>query len=93
MTVLEQTRDGRGVVTLTLNRPQIGNRLSGELIAALTGAAETLAQDCTVRVIVLTGAGRRFAPVAIRTGCRRRSTAMRCRGVRRLMGWRRCCRP
>lgn len=60
MTVLEQTRDGRGVVTLTLNRPQIGNRLSGELIAALTGAAETLAQDCTVRVIVLTGAGAAF---------------------------------
>lgn len=60
MSELEQTRDRRGVVTVKLNRPQVGNRLSGALIAALTDVARDLAQDASARVIVLTGVGADF---------------------------------
>ncbi len=53
-------RDGRGVVTLTLNRPDKRNALSATLIAALTQALTDIAQDPLVRVVVLTGAGAAF---------------------------------
>ncbi len=49
------------VVTLTLNRPKKRNALNHELIGALTNALAQLAQDDTVRVIVLTGAGKAFS--------------------------------
>lgn len=53
-------RDDRGVVTLTLNRPQSFNALSEEMLAALTEALDGLANDETVRVVVLAGAGKAF---------------------------------
>lgn len=46
--------------TLTLNRPELHNAFSPELIAELTAACAELAADATVRVVVLTGAGRSF---------------------------------
>ncbi len=49
-----------GVATLTLNRPDVYNALSYELIAALHEAAARLADDPAVRVVVLTGAGSAF---------------------------------
>ncbi len=52
--------DGRGVATLTLDRPEKHNALSGELIAALTEATQRLGKDPAVRVVVLTGAGESF---------------------------------
>src|SRR5205823_12318198 len=58
MSVLE--RDRRGAVELlTLNRPERRNALSSELIAALATTFAELADDDTVRAIVLTGAGDR----------------------------------
>lgn len=60
MSVLLETRDGRGVATLTLNRPDVGNALSAALIGALTEAANRLAADAAVRVVVLTGVGHNF---------------------------------
>jgi methylglutaconyl-CoA hydratase len=54
------TKDGRGVATVTLTRPDKHNAMSGEMIAALTDTASRLAGDNTVRVVVLTGAGRSF---------------------------------
>ncbi|MGE0807525.1 MAG: enoyl-CoA hydratase-related protein [Burkholderiaceae bacterium] len=52
-----QRRDG--VVTLTLNRPERSNSLSGELIAALCRELDALERDPNNRVVVLTGAGER----------------------------------
>lgn len=52
--------DDRGVATLTLNRPDKHNALSAVMLAELTQAAEDLGADDTVRVVVLTGAGKSF---------------------------------
>jgi len=52
--------DARGVCTLTLNRPEKHNAMSGQMLQELTLAAGRLAADDTVRVVVLTGAGKSF---------------------------------
>ena len=57
---LEITTDARGVATLTLNRAEKHNALSGLMISELHAAATRLGQDGQVRVVVLTGAGRSF---------------------------------
>jgi 2-(1,2-epoxy-1,2-dihydrophenyl)acetyl-CoA isomerase len=49
-----------GVATLTMNRPESLNALSGEMMSALREAVPRLATDDGVRVLVLTGAGRAF---------------------------------
>jgi 2-(1,2-epoxy-1,2-dihydrophenyl)acetyl-CoA isomerase len=56
--VLEVGRDG-GVLTLTLNRPDVLNALDAELHAALRRALDDAAAP-DVRAVVLTGAGRGF---------------------------------
>jgi methylglutaconyl-CoA hydratase len=58
--LVEITTDRRGVAVLRLNRADKRNALSADLIAALTAAAERLAADAAVRVVVLTGAGAVF---------------------------------
>ena len=58
--VLLQTRDARGVVTLTLNRPQAFNALNEALLGALQSALDGLARDASVRVVVLAAAGKAF---------------------------------
>lgn len=55
--MLRITRDPQGVVTLTLDRPEAKNALSGELVARLTDACSALAADDAARAVVLTGAG------------------------------------
>jgi enoyl-CoA hydratase/carnithine racemase len=57
---LRRTRDGRGVVTLTLNRPQHFNALSQELLAALQAELGALMHDGSARVLVLAAAGKAF---------------------------------
>ena len=52
--------DARGVCTLTLNRPDKHNAMSGQMLQELTLAAKRLGEDDTVRVVVLTGAGKSF---------------------------------
>jgi methylglutaconyl-CoA hydratase len=54
------TRDGRGVATLTLARPEKHNALSAAMIAEITGAAEALGGDADVRVVVLAAEGPSF---------------------------------
>jgi enoyl-CoA hydratase/carnithine racemase len=58
--VLRNVRDARGVVTLTLNRPEALNALSEALLGALQEALDGLAQDESVRVVVLAAAGKAF---------------------------------
>ncbi len=48
------------VTTLTLNRPQALNALTGPLMTELTRAVAAIAEDPRVRCVVLTGAGRGF---------------------------------
>src|SRR5438132_11452476 len=48
-----------GVATLTLNRPEALNALNRALKAALLDALRRVARDPEVRVVVVTGAGRR----------------------------------
>ncbi|PTX56570.1 methylglutaconyl-CoA hydratase [Litoreibacter ponti] len=51
--------DPRGVTTVTLNRPEKRNALSGEMIAELSDCAAQLAAE-PPRVVVLQGAGGQF---------------------------------
>jgi enoyl-CoA hydratase/carnithine racemase len=57
---LVESRDARGVVTLTLNRPASFNALSEEMLLALQAALDALAGDASVRVVVLAAAGKAF---------------------------------
>lgn len=56
---LLETHEG-GVATLTMNRPEARNAMSGPMMAALQQALPRLAADDDVRVVVLTGAGGAF---------------------------------
>ena len=49
-----------GVLTLTLNRPERLNAISGPMLAALSAELDRANIDPEVRVVVLTGAGRGF---------------------------------
>jgi enoyl-CoA hydratase/carnithine racemase len=52
--------DGRGLCTLTLNRPEAFNALSQELLAALQAELDKLAQEPDLRVVVIGAAGKAF---------------------------------
>jgi methylglutaconyl-CoA hydratase len=58
---LRQDRDERGVVTLTLDRPDVRNAFDAGLMQAITDAVTALADDDDVRALVLTGAGKAFS--------------------------------
>jgi len=58
--VLLHARDARGVVTLTMNRPQAFNALSETMLASLQAEFERLSGDASVRAVVLAAAGRAF---------------------------------
>ncbi len=55
-------RDARGVVTLTLNRPQQFNALSEEMLEALQCELDAVAADSAARVVVIAGKGKAFCP-------------------------------
>ena len=55
-----QSRDARGLVTLTLNRPADFNALSESMLAALQSALDDVAADEHARVVVLAAAGAAF---------------------------------
>ena len=50
-----------GVATITLNRPEVLNALSGELMDALANAIRNANADASVRALIITGAGRGFS--------------------------------
>ncbi len=58
--VLAVTHLRAEIAVLTLNRPDKLNALSYEMVEALHDALDTVGADNTVRVVVLTGAGRGF---------------------------------
>jgi enoyl-CoA hydratase/carnithine racemase len=55
-----RSQDARGVVTLRLNRPQVFNALSEAMLAALQGELDAIANDESVRVVVLAAEGKAF---------------------------------
>jgi enoyl-CoA hydratase/carnithine racemase len=52
--------DADGVATLTLNRPAQFNSLSAALLVEMQGAIDELANDTSVRVVVIGGVGKAF---------------------------------
>jgi enoyl-CoA hydratase/carnithine racemase len=58
--LLLREQDARGVVTLTLNRPQAFNALSEAMLDALQAELTALAADDSVRVLVLAASGKAF---------------------------------
>jgi len=58
--LLLQSRDDRGVITLTLNRPESFHALSEAMIAAVTRAFEAVSADEQVRCVVLGASGKAF---------------------------------
>ncbi len=55
-----QRRDDDGVTTLTLNRPKQYNALSEAMLQALQTTLDEIADDKTVRVVILAAAGKAF---------------------------------
>src|SRR5262245_24256547 len=53
-------QDENGIATITLNRPERLNALTFEVYRELTDMFATLREENTVRVVVITGAGRAF---------------------------------
>ena len=58
--ILEQA-DSRGVLWLTLNRPEVHNAFDQDLIKDLTRSLQDAEQDPTIRIVVLTGTGNSFS--------------------------------
>ena len=56
-TTINTEIDTRGVVHLTLNRPEKKNALSAQMIAELTEFAQTIDRQKSARVVLLRGAG------------------------------------
>jgi methylglutaconyl-CoA hydratase len=52
--------DGRGVATVTLNRPEVNNAYDGELVDGLLAAIAALGAQAGLRAVVLRGHGRHF---------------------------------
>lgn len=52
-----ETRDSRGVVTLTINRPAQRNALDATVIEAVTAAFVRISGDSAIRAVVIAGAG------------------------------------
>jgi 2-(1,2-epoxy-1,2-dihydrophenyl)acetyl-CoA isomerase len=59
MAELEVTRDG-AVATVTINRPQRKNAVTGDMWSQLADTFRSLAGDSDVRCVVITGAGGEF---------------------------------
>lgn len=58
--LLLRADDGRGITTLTLNRPETFNALSQELLTALQHELDRLAQDSGLRAVVIAASGEAF---------------------------------
>jgi len=61
MSNLQLHRASDGVLTLTLDRPQVHNAFDAALISGLTDTLQALGNDANARVLVLTGAGASFS--------------------------------
>lgn len=74
--------DGRGVATVTLNRPTVNNAYNGDLIEGLLAAMDDLGARPSLRVVVLRGNGRHFQAGADLTWLREVAALSRDENVR-----------
>ncbi len=58
---IRRERDARGVVTITLDRPESFNALSAGMLSALQSEFDAVAGDESVRVVVLAASGKAFS--------------------------------
>ncbi len=80
------------VAVLTLNRPQVHNAFDERLLAELSGAAGKLAVDDSVKVVLLTGAGKSFCAGADLDWMRRMAGFTEQENLEDAMGLARCLR-
>ncbi len=59
--ILLKHMDARGVLTLTLNRPEIMNAFDDSLISELDNAFSEIEKNESVRIVILTGKGKAFS--------------------------------
>lgn len=60
LVIRQDSRDNSGVVTLTLNNPKQFNALSVALLSALQKKLDAIAEDKTIRVVVIAAEGKAF---------------------------------
>ena len=60
MSTVEVSTPAPGIALVTLNRPDKLNAMTSELVESLHDTLDRVADDASVRVVVLTGAGRGF---------------------------------
>ena len=53
-------KNDEGISTLTLNRPEVFNAISEELIAEMLDALRVVNADADIKVLIITGAGKGF---------------------------------
>ncbi len=54
--------DDGGIATITLNRPAQFNAINGAMLTEFQAALDAIADDRSVRIVVVAGAGRAFCP-------------------------------
>jgi enoyl-CoA hydratase/carnithine racemase len=54
--------DAEGIATLTLNRPQQYNALSGEMLTELQTALDDIGRDNAIGVVIIAASGKAFCP-------------------------------
>jgi methylglutaconyl-CoA hydratase len=69
------SKDARGVVTVTINRPKVRNAIDDTVIRSLTDAFKALHADAGARIVVLTGSGSAFCAGADLDWMRRMASA------------------
>jgi enoyl-CoA hydratase/carnithine racemase len=55
-------QDSESITTLTLNRPQQYNALSGDMLTELQTALDDIGQDDSIRVVIIAANGKAFCP-------------------------------
>ncbi len=60
LVIREDSKDSSGVVTLTLNRPKQFNALSVDMLSAMQTELDDIAQDSSIRVVVIAANGKAF---------------------------------
>lgn len=61
MQTIQTSMNERGVLTLSMNRPEVHNAFDATMIRELTGALQQADQDPAVRLLVITGTGPCFS--------------------------------
>lgn len=60
LVIREDSEDSNGVVTLTLNRPKQFNALSVDMLSAMQTELDSIAQDSSIRLVVIAANGKAF---------------------------------